>query len=62
MANYFYKKDKRVLRVDDDLSADRKKELIQKGYIQVKDRRNLEPISKPKKKRKVPKKAKLGRK
>tara|TARA_Y100001963_G_C6512258_1_gene322666 strand:+ start:295 stop:483 length:189 start_codon:yes stop_codon:yes gene_type:complete len=60
MANYWYKKDKRVKRVDDDLSADRKKELQDNGYVQVSDRRNPQgsiiknskPKPKPKKKTK----------
>ncbi len=54
MANYWYKKDKRVLRVDDDLSTDKQKELKDNGYVQVSDRRNPENtiISKPKPKSK----------
>ena len=42
MANYWYKKDKRVLRVDDNLSTDKQKELKDNGYVQVSDRRNPE--------------------
>ena len=60
MAQYWYKKDKRVLRLDDNLSADRKKELQDNGYVQVSDRRNPENaiISKPKPKAKPKKKSK----
>tara|TARA_R100001594_G_scaffold149667_1_gene208174 strand:+ start:1848 stop:2042 length:195 start_codon:yes stop_codon:yes gene_type:complete len=62
MANYWYKKDKRVLRVDDDLSTDKQKELKDNGYVQVLDRRNPENSiikeSKPKVKIKPKKKTK----
>ena len=62
MANYWYKKDKRVKRVDDDLSTDIKKELKDNGYVQVLDRRNPENSiikeSKPKVKTKPKKKSK----
>ena len=60
MAQYWYKKDKRVKRVDDDLSTDSKKELKDNGYVQVSDRRNPENtiISKPKPKAKAKPKAK----
>jgi len=62
MANYWYKKDKRVKRVDDDLSTDSKKELKDNGYVQVSDRRNPENSiikeSKPKVKTKPKKKSK----
>ena len=64
MANYWYKKDKRVLRVDDDLSTDRQKELKDNGYVQVSDRRNPENtiISKPKPKAKPKPKKKSKKK
>lgn len=73
MAQYWYKKDKRIKRISeqsDDRDVVRQvKDLKENGYIQVKDRRNLEPIlpkktpkPKPIKKKKVPKKAKLGSK
>lgn len=62
MANYWYKKDKRVKRVDDDLSTDKQKELKDNGYVQVSDRRNPENSiikeSKPKVKSKPKKKSK----
>ena len=64
MAQYWYKKDKRVKRVDDDLSTDSKKELKDNGYVQVSDRRNPEntiikqskPKAKPKRKTRSKKK------
>ena len=45
MAQYWYKKDKRVLRVDDNLSTDKQKELKDNGYVQVSDRRNPEKFN-----------------
>ena len=58
MAQYWYKKDKRVKRISEQ-SDDRDvikqvKVLKEKGYVQVQDRRTLKVInkSKPKKKKK----------
>lgn len=58
MAQYWYKKDKRVKRISEQ-SDDRDvikqvKDLKEKGYVQVQDRRTLKVInkSKPKKKKK----------
>jgi len=58
MAKYWYKKDKRIKRVSNDISKDEIKVLELDGYIQVTDRSNPEgsivvkskPKSKPKKK------------
>ena len=58
MAQYWYKKDKRVKRISEQ-SDDRDvikqvKDLKEKGYVQVQDRRTLKVIntSKPNKKKK----------
>ena len=58
MAQYWYKKDKRVKRISEQ-SDDRDvikqvKDLKEKGYVQVQDRRTLKVInkSKPKKNKK----------
>ena len=50
MAKYFYKKDKRVKRLEDNASTTQINQLNQDGYVQVSDRRNPENtiISKPK--------------
>lgn len=56
MAQYWYKKDKRVKRISEQ-SDDRDvikqvKDLKEKGYAQVQDRRTLKVINKPKPKKK----------
>lgn len=56
MAQYWYKKDKRVKRISEQ-SDDRDvikqvKDLKEKGYVQVQDRRTLKAINKPKPKKK----------
>ena len=56
MAQYWYKKDKRVKRISEQ-SDDRDvikqvKDLKEKGYVQVQDRRTLKVINKPKPKKK----------
>ena len=62
MALFFYKKDKRVLRIDDLSSKEKTDTLKALGYIQVLDRRNPEGskvvIPKPKAKAKAKPKAK----
>jgi hypothetical protein len=42
MAQYWYKKDKRIKRVSNDISKDEIKSLELDGYIQVSDRSNPE--------------------
>ena len=64
MAQYWYKKDKRVKRIseqhDDRDVIKQVQDLKEKGYVQVKDRRTLElvNVSKPKPKAKAKAKAK----
>ncbi len=62
MANYWYKKDKRVLRVEENSNNNKIKQLKDNGYVQVLDRRNPEDTivaqPKPKPKAKPKKKAK----
>ena len=64
MALFFYKKDKRVLRIDDSSSKEKTDTLKGLGYDQVLDRRNPEgskvitPKPKPKPKAKAKAKAK----
>ena len=56
MAQYWYKKDKRVKRIseqhDDRDVIKQVKDLKEKGYVQVQDRRTLKVINKPKPKKK----------
>tara|TARA_R100001082_G_C4323352_1_gene142167 strand:+ start:88 stop:294 length:207 start_codon:yes stop_codon:yes gene_type:complete len=52
MAEYWYKKDKRILRISEDTSdksvVQKRKHLKSVGYVQIKDRHDVTSIIKPK--------------
>ncbi len=67
MAQYWYKKDKRIKRVSDILSNQEVKSLKDSGYVRIKDRFNVNdlydaPKPKPKKVNKKVKKSKKSKK
>ena len=58
MAQYWYKKDKRIKRIGDIPTDSEVKSLEDLGYVRIKDRRDPSSLYKPKAKPKPKKKAK----